>query len=705
MTDYHVHIFSDNCYVAMRCQIPTVLPIDDLDVEDTLRARNIVPHFSRYIYDPASPETLGFVSVNELNETSSRLQNSLRDASVKVPINVHCDDASMVASKMWKSGSVVGIQISGTPAGRKGDEHNNMICCLSPTSKISLRRTFDNIVNSITSVEDGFEAFDYMTGKVVTVKMPVACVLSDLAAKSELTPLKGYRADKYCARDMISKASEEGFEEKRSVEVLRAQILEIRNAGSAAERKRLGVNYGIDDSNLDCSLDGLEGFDLTLDFPSDILHHLLLGWMKKVLEKLKNDHLSEQSLSEVCSIIDQITWCEYRPRTTSSALSAIGSQIGRNIKAVAQVLWFCLYMFLELSVEDMDDMQAILRTVFYLSKLSYLLFNEQGVVWTPRMLEIFNELVRTVGAYLSREMDSVMKGAKSHDLTNHLVEDIVRHGTPSGFDCSPGESKMRVQKLKNHYSNKAAPGRDVARKVMKTELTRHIFDGGVLNADGSELPSRNVVTEGKLCKDIRVLLGKEEDVKEFGSVSLQDWELRRNRKIVKKSYPIHQHIAVGVPNQLMKTCRKVSTEVGPLYRSGGFYVRDEDPARLMMVSQIYKDLTGYSYVVGELLDHVPEKEDNFLREIRVKVFGRSGRFVVIQTLDKLVAVPLLHMCTAEDPVICQVGKFPHSVTEERRQVIQDGITFDCCSRQGNYFVVNALALSVEPGGPFSAVWL
>ena len=123
------------------------------------------------------------------------------------------------------------------------------------------------------------------------------------------------------------------------------------------------------------------------------------------------------SLSEVCSIIDQITWCEYRPRTTSSALSAIGSQIGRNIKAVAQVLWFCLYMFLELSVEDMDDMQAILRTVFYLSKLSYLLFNEQGVVWTPRMLEIFNELVRTVEAYLSREMDSVMKGAKSHDLT------------------------------------------------------------------------------------------------------------------------------------------------------------------------------------------------------------------------------------------------------------------------------------------------
>ena len=31
-------------------------------------------------------------------------------------------------------------------------------------------------------------------------------------------------------------------------------------------------------------------------------------------------------------------------------------------------------------------------------------------------------------------MDDILRGPKSHDLMHHLVEDIVRRGSPSGFD-------------------------------------------------------------------------------------------------------------------------------------------------------------------------------------------------------------------------------------------------------------------------------
>ena len=62
-------------------------------------------------------------------------------------------------------------------------------------------------------------------------------------------------------------------------------------------------------------------------------------------------------------------------------------------------------------------------------------------------------------------MSEILSGPKSHDLMHHLLEDVLRHGSPSGFDCSPGESKMLVQKLKNQFSNKTAPGVDVAGKV------------------------------------------------------------------------------------------------------------------------------------------------------------------------------------------------------------------------------------------------
>ena len=90
--------------------------------------------------------------------------------------------------------------------------------------------------------------------------------------------------------------------------------------------------------------------------------------------------------------------------------------------------------------EGEDDMHAILRTVYYFSKMSCVLFNEHETVWTRDLLVMFSDLTRTVGAYLTREMTGIMNGHRSHYITNHLLEDIMRHGLPSGFSCSPGES-------------------------------------------------------------------------------------------------------------------------------------------------------------------------------------------------------------------------------------------------------------------------
>ena len=152
-------------------------------------------------------------------------------------------------------------------------------------------------------------------------------------------------------------------------------------------------------------------------------------------------------------------------------MRSIGSQIGRNIKSLAQVLWFALYTLIKFDGdEDSIDLLALVRVVYYMSKMSCVLFNEHQVVWTPGVFEMFKRLLRTINAYLAREMEDILIGAKSHDLLYHLLEDVIRHGSPAGFDCSPGESKMRVQKLKNYFSNKSAPSLDVARKIMKTEI-------------------------------------------------------------------------------------------------------------------------------------------------------------------------------------------------------------------------------------------
>ena len=179
---------------------------------------------------------------------------------------------------MWKSGSVVGLQvrfilwynevlyyvwyfyqqIAGAKAGKKGDEFSNMILSLTPTVKISLARVFNEMATQIRGLENGFQAFDCFTGRIETVSRrlfaPTLCLIHfmlrlkylfvqpwltfQLKASyqiyiyyflkqlfvAEVTPLKGYRADVFCARDMLNKSTGQGFGTKRDLALLRAQV-------------------------------------------------------------------------------------------------------------------------------------------------------------------------------------------------------------------------------------------------------------------------------------------------------------------------------------------------------------------------------------------------------------------------------------------------------------------------------------------------
>ena len=90
--------------------------------------------------------------------------------------------------------------------------------------------------------------------------------------------------------------------------------------------------------------------------------------------------------------------------------------------------------------------------------------------------DVYSELddsIRTVLAIFRRDMEVLVPGPKTHDLENHLLEDIQRHGSPAGFDCQAGESKIKIQKLKNNYSNK---GRNHSKKYQYSFFTTPCLD-------------------------------------------------------------------------------------------------------------------------------------------------------------------------------------------------------------------------------------
>ena len=248
-----------DCFIQIKNLVGDLV-FDKVCFKQTLRFQNQQARFSKFRYDESTPPVLYQIPTSDLTDIQNSLTISERDACVQVVTNLHIDDASQVQSKMWKSASVCDIQFAGTPAGMKGNEHNNVILSLTDTSKISLKRLFEGIGGEFQRLSSGFHCFDSFSGQVELVKAPIAAVLCDLPAKAEITPFTGFQADVFCPRDMYNKRTDTGLDRRRYLDLLRGQIRQINNETTAAAKKRLGVRFGLDVNNLETVLDNIEKF-------------------------------------------------------------------------------------------------------------------------------------------------------------------------------------------------------------------------------------------------------------------------------------------------------------------------------------------------------------------------------------------------------------------------------------------------------------
>lgn len=290
-------------------------------------------------------------------------------------------------------------------------------------------------------------------------------------------------------------------------------------------------------------------------------------------------------------------------------------------------------------------------------------------------------------------------GPKTHDLEHHLQTDIMRHGSPAGFDCQAGESKMKVQKFKNNYSNKKAPGKDVAMKYLRTEIVRHIVTGGAFSADGMTKASRNVLDGALKYTSVRGLLGIGTGDNKEGQASLLDYETVNGRRKQKLQKPLVDHVLLGVPDVKMRTCNRILTSNGPVYRFGGLYTNDENGLQLGILIDVYKSTTGTYVIIEKLLDSSRQNIDNFLQEAHIKVWRRSSQYRMITNLLLLRSVPLLHACKFEVPPAskCEFVTGMTAVREERQLIQQRKTTYNCLGKAGNFFLASAACLSLPPG--------
>ena len=94
--------------------------------------------------------------------------------------------------------------------------------------------------------------------------------------------------------------------------------------------------------------------------------------------------------------------------------------------------------------------------------------------------------------------------------------------------------------------------------------------------------------------------------------------------------PKDEHILlIGVPDQLLKTCDKILTNNGPLFRGGGLCIFQDNIPKLGILQEVYKSQYNVFAVIEELEDVTAEKSDPFLIEAQMKVWTRSKRLSIV----------------------------------------------------------------------------
>ncbi|KAJ7857099.1 hypothetical protein B0H14DRAFT_2578514 [Mycena olivaceomarginata] len=216
----------------------------------------------------------------------------------------------------------------------------------------------------------------------------------------------------------------------------------------------------------------IQGLDPHHDTPVEILHVVLLGFVKYMWRDLVQNQL--QTKDDVKSLLEtrlnsfDVSGLGISPLAGHTLVQYSGSLVGRDFRTIAQAAPFVVY---DLVSKD------CLATWVALSKLIPL-------IWQPSIKDIDAHI-----ALLTAEINHFLVCAarwttrwfnkpKFHILL-HLPAHIRRFGPAILFATEAFESFNAIIRAKSVHSNRHAPSRDIARAFAQGNRIRHLLSGGL----------------------------------------------------------------------------------------------------------------------------------------------------------------------------------------------------------------------------------
>ncbi|KAH7919605.1 hypothetical protein BV22DRAFT_968262, partial [Leucogyrophana mollusca] len=215
---------------------------------------------------------------------------------------------------------------------------------------------------------------------------------------------------------------------------------------------------------------GMNGVNIHLDTPTEILHTILLGVVKYfwgqtvfLLEKAKLlnvfqsrlESIEKEGLNAPCLGADYI--CHYK-----------GSLIGKHFKSLAQVMPFLIHDLVP---------RTVLNGWTSIGELVVLVWHTE----IKNTEEYLAKLSRTIDDFLNITAQcapSILISKPKFHFLVHLPAFIRRFGPAIIFSTERYESFNHVFRMSCIYSNRQAPSRDTCRTFARQDIVKHITTGG-----------------------------------------------------------------------------------------------------------------------------------------------------------------------------------------------------------------------------------
>jgi hypothetical protein len=379
-----------------------------------------------------------------------------------LPLILYSDDLSGNRSKKWNKFDCIAFLLAGLPKEMNTNLRN--IHLISASNRVTVLEMLQPLADELKMLQSGTFLFDAYWNEVVFVYAPVLMVICDNPRSSELLGHMTGNPKKFCRLCMCDRTVDPTVTSRRRSKSESLDICtQISMACDVKAKENIKTSFGLTGkTNPLFELD----VDLFQSTPIECLHTILLGPYKYLLRHVMENLTSTQKV-EISARLNAFPFSGFKYKLKANICRYVGSLVGRDFKAFAQLALYILGPYLNES-----EMLAWL----FLSKIFAATYIDiVDVTKSSHYVAITTGFISA----LKIAYPDFLKKAKIH-LLLHLPEVLLQFGPTSAYNTERCESFNSLVRTANVYSNKQAPSRDIATSFSVNETLYHISCGAII---------------------------------------------------------------------------------------------------------------------------------------------------------------------------------------------------------------------------------